>query len=160
MLVQLLRDAGYATVVAADPLPHRVQAALDLGATEAVTVDQDGTVTGDVPRVDRAFDVSGAPAAVELVIALSAPAGRVVLVGIPDDDRTTFRASVARRKELSLTIARRMRPADLGRAIELAATGRVKLAPLVTASLPLSDVGRAFELLVARDGLKTIVRPG
>ena len=55
------------------------------------------------------------------------PAGRVVIVGIPDGDRTSFTASTARRKGLTLLLCRRMEPADLPRAIRLVEAGRVEL---------------------------------
>lgn len=149
LLIQVLRDAGCAAVYAADPLPHRIGAARALGAT----------VVDELPPVAVAFDVSGAPAAVDLAVSAAAPGGRIVLVGIPDDDLTTFPASVARRKELTLMVCRRMRAADLARAIELAASGRVELAPLLREAIPLTEVDRAFGALVAYEGIKTVVVP-
>lgn len=159
LLVQILRAAGCRMVFAADPLAHRVEAARELGAKEALPVEPGGTVARAMPRVEVAFDASGEQAAVELAIAAAVPGGRVVLVGIPGNDRTTFRASVARRKELTLSIVRRMRAEDLSRAIELAAARRVRLTPLITESLPLADVSDAFAALVARRGIKTVVCP-
>jgi L-iditol 2-dehydrogenase len=148
LLIQLLRDAGCATVVAADPLPHRIAAALDLGATESAE-----------PRADIVFEASGAAAAVELAVSAANPAGRVVLVGIPDDDRTSFSASAARRNELTVSIVRRMRHEDLARAIDLVSQRRIKLTPLITRELPLSNVVEAFAALAGFEGIKTVVRP-
>jgi threonine dehydrogenase-like Zn-dependent dehydrogenase len=48
--------------------------------------------------VDVAFEVAGVNDAVEQAIAVTMPGGRVVLVGIPEGDWTSFRVSVARRK--------------------------------------------------------------
>ena len=80
------------------------------------------------------------------------PGGRVVLVGIPDGDRTSFVASAARRKGLTLLLCRRMEPADLPRAIRLAESGRVDLASLVGERYPLSAWREAFAALVDRRG--------
>ena len=71
------------------------------------------------------------------------PGGRVVLAGIPDDDRTTFSASVARRKGLTIALVRRIDEA-YPRAISMAARGQVDLGPVVTHHFPLSDVAGAF----------------
>ncbi len=158
LLVQLLRSHGCSSVIAADPLPHRIDAARMLGATEAQLVDGEAVSASDVGRVDVAFDASGSDAAVDTAIRAVAPGGTVVLVGIPDGDRTSFRASAARRKELTLSIARRMRAEDLTRAIDLAAQGGISLGPLVSRSVPLDEAALAFAALARYEGIKTVVR--
>ena len=82
-----------------------------------------------------------------------------MLVGIPGNDRTTFRASVARRKGLVLVLCRRMRPDDLARAIELVDAGTVEIAPLISHRFALDEVQAAFAVLVDRRGLKVVVHP-
>jgi L-iditol 2-dehydrogenase len=151
MIIQLLFAAGASTVLAADPLPHRAAAAARFGAT----------VTAEYPAgadVDTAFEVAGADAAVDAAIAAARPGGRVVLVGIPDQDATTFRASAARRKGLTIAMSRRMDEA-YPRAIALAGSGRIDLASLVTTCSPLAKVAGAFRTAAQRDGLKVIVEP-
>jgi threonine dehydrogenase-like Zn-dependent dehydrogenase len=66
---------------------------------------------------------------------------------------------VARRKELTMQHARRMRAEDLDRAIELAAAGRVDLARLVSHRFQLEEARKAFATLEARAGIKVIVTP-
>jgi L-iditol 2-dehydrogenase len=75
-----------------------------------------------------------------------------------DGDRTSFRASVARRKVLYFAISRRMNDA-YPRAFSLAASGRVDLGSLVTRTAPLTDVADAFAAAARREGLKVVVRP-
>jgi L-iditol 2-dehydrogenase len=163
LLVAALRDAGIRDVVGTDRLPHRIQAARNMGATEVLRVGDGGVVAdgsdGAIGEVDVAFEVAGEDDAVDAAIRSVRPGGRVVLVGIPGSDRTTFTASIARRKGLELVMSRRMQPADLPRAIGLVATGRVHLAPLVTDRLPLANVGAAFHRLAGRRGLKVVVIP-
>ncbi len=118
--------------------------------------------TGGDPRevpVDVAFEVAGDDDAIGDAIAAVRPGGQVVLVGIPDDDRTSFPAAAARRKELSFHVSRRMAETDLPRAIGLAAAGRVDLAALITHRYPLGEVPDAFAMLASRRGLKVIVKP-
>ena len=90
---------------------------------------------------------------------LFAPGGRIVIVGIPDGDRTSFTASTARRKGLTLLLCRRMEATDLPRAIALAETGRVQLGPLVSERCALSEWRQAFDALIERRGLKVVVEP-
>ena len=131
----------------AEPLPHRRAAAEQLGAP----------APGD--GLDVAFEVAGDDEALAAAIDAVRPGGRVVVVGIPDGDRTSFTASTARRKELTIALCRRMTPADLPRAIRLVETGRIELAPLVTGRYPLADWEQAFDHLVGRRGLKAVVEP-
>ncbi len=166
LLVQLLRLAGASRVVATDRLAHRVAAARSMGASHGFVVDSSSGAEMSVGRgnardepVDVAFEVAGDDDALSDAIAAVRPGGKVVLVGIPTGDRTTFPASAARRKELSLLLSRRMAPTDLPRAIALARSDRIRLAPLITHRYPLAQVPEAFATLAARRGLKVIVNP-
>jgi L-iditol 2-dehydrogenase len=164
LLIQALRAAGAAVVLASDELPHRVAAAIELGAASAVlareaAVDaacRDGAVGFGV---DVAFEVAGEDAALDDALTATRPGGRVVLVGIPAGDRTTFKASVARRKGLTLLVCRRMQPPDLPRAIRLVGSRRVELASLVTGQYALDEFPEAFAALGDRRGLKVIISP-
>jgi len=147
LLVQALRTAGVEAIVASDPLPHRAAAAEFLGAS----LENRG--------VDVAFEAAGEDAALADAIGAVRPGGRVVLVGIPEGDRTSFTASTARRKGLTLVLCRRMKPADLPRAIRLAEAGEVDLGGLVSGRYALSEWRDAFDDLVGRRGLKVVVEP-
>jgi L-iditol 2-dehydrogenase len=81
-----------------------------------------------------------------------------VLGGIPAEDRMAFRASTARRKGLSLKLARRMKD-TYPRAIELVRDGRVEVGSLVTHRFALADVASAFDAAARRNGLKVLVEP-
>jgi L-iditol 2-dehydrogenase len=160
LLVQALAAHGAEVVVATEPLPHRRAAAKASGAARAVAPD----ALADVPLpgglgVDVAFEAAGTDEAVGDAIEAVRPGGRVVLVGIPDCDRTTFAASAARRKGLTLLLSRRMKPEDLPQAIELAAAGRVDLGALVGQRHPLSAWEQAFAALVERVTTKVVVEP-
>ena len=83
----------------------------------------------------------------------------MVLVGIPDQDRTSFVASLARRKEITMTVCRRMLPHDLVRAAEMAKSGMPGLDRMVTHRYALSEIGEAFGALDDRRGLKVVIHP-
>ncbi len=164
LLIEVLRAAGAGAVLAFDPLPHRREAALRLGADSAGAPElADRTVAeaagaADLAAeggVDVAFEMAGTDAAVGLAISVVRPGGRVVLGGIPDDDSIRFPASVARRKGLTIAMVRRMNDV-YPRAIKLAASGQADLA-IVTHRFVLAEASEAFKLAAARPGLKTIV---
>jgi L-iditol 2-dehydrogenase len=164
LVVQVARCRGATTIVAVDPLDHRRQAADRLGADVALAPDEalDEASVGAATHgleVDTAFEVAGADQAVELAIRTTRPGGRVVLVGIPDGDRTTFTASMARRKGLTLLLSRRM--GDVyPRAIDLVERRLIDVDSIVSHRFGLDDVAEAFETANRRHGHKVLVLPG
>ncbi len=162
LTVQVLRAAGAGRVIGFDPLPHRREAARRLGADLVAGPEAAGTADGLAELagggVDVAFELAGTSDAVQLAMDLARPGGRVVLGGIPGDDLTTFRASVARRKGLTIAMVRRMNEV-YPRAIALAASGRVDLDAVVSDRYPLAKAADAFATAAARPGLKVIVEP-
>lgn len=147
MLIQLARLAGATRVLADDPLAHRLAAAEQLGAQPV-----------DGREADLVFEASGSDGAVDAALRAAKPGARVILVGIPDGDRTTFPASIARRKGLTLVMSRRMGEV-YPRAIDLAARRLVDLTPLVSDAFPLDKIGVAMTTAAARTGLKVVVHP-
>lgn len=148
LIVQLARIAAASQVYATDPLAHRLQFAKDLGAREW-TPDR---------QVDLSFEVAGENAAVEAAITAAKPGGTVILAGIPDDDRTSFSASTARRKGLTLRLVRRMK-FTYPRTIRLVESGQIEVRSLVTHRFPLEQAQQAFEVARRREGLKVIINP-
>ncbi|KGM10865.1 alcohol dehydrogenase, partial [Cellulomonas bogoriensis 69B4 = DSM 16987] len=138
--------------------------ALALGAHAALHPDDAAhhlrTTTQDrgVHGADVVLEIAGTDAAVALSVELAAPGATVVLTGIPDADTTTFPASTARRKGLTLKLSRRMKEM-YPRAVRLAAGGTVDLTSLVTETAPLTDAVGAFTRAQARHGLKVVIAP-
>jgi L-iditol 2-dehydrogenase len=104
------------------------------------------------------FEAAGTDEAVDLSLRVARPGARVVLAGIPAGDHTSFSASVARRKGLTLVLVRRMGEV-YPRAIRLAQSGAVDVQSLVTHRFPLDETSDAFEVASAREGLKVVVEP-
>jgi len=93
---------------------------------------------------------------VETAFAAVKPGGTVMLAGIPVDDRTSFQASVARRKGLTIKMVRRMK-FTYPRAIHLVESGQVDVRSLVTGHFPLEQAQHAFTLAQRREGLKIVI---
>jgi L-iditol 2-dehydrogenase len=163
LLVQLARLAGARWVGATDPLGHRLDAAARLGAATFPVDGARGSAAEMLAAagnegVDVTFEAAGSTEAVETAIRVAGPGGRVVIVGIPSDDRVTFQASTARRKELTIRLARRMRQ-TYPRAIDLVERHAVDLSGLITHRYPLQGAERAFDALERRVGIKVVVEP-
>ena len=163
LAMQVARASGATSVFCTEMLPHRLEAARSLGATGAFRADGGREVDSVLEAtggrgVDVAIEASNENAAVESAINAARPGGRIVLVGIPDDDQTRFTASIARRKGLTILMTRRMKHA-YRRAMDLVTSGRVDLRSLVTHHFPLSQFDRAFAVAERREGLKVIIEP-
>ena len=160
-MVQLARVAGAAVVIGVEPIAHRRAAALALGADVACdpaeAVARIDEITGG-SGADVVLEVAGTDDAVGLAVDVVRPGRRVVLAGIPSADTTTFPASTARRKGISLVMVRRMREM-YPRTIALVDSGKVDVRSIVSHTFGLADVAAAFALGEARVGLKVIVEP-
>jgi L-iditol 2-dehydrogenase len=156
MVVRAARGAGASHVVAVEPLSHRRDAAELSGADLVLSPAQAEDHRGEV---DVAFEVAGNDHAVALAMQLVRPGGRVVLAGIPDDDRTSFPAGLARRKGLTIAMSRRMKDA-YPRAINLVERGVIELDRLVSHCFALVEAPTAFTVAASRNGLKTVVLAG
>lgn len=148
LAIQVARAAGATEVLVTEPLAHRLLAAQHFGA-QAWKPGQ---------TVDVAFECAGENSAVEDAVAAAKPGGRVILVGIPSEDKTVFTASVARRKGLTIKLSRRMKH-TYPRAIRLVESGQVDVRSIVTHRFPLEKVAEAFAVAQRREGLKVIVEP-
>jgi L-iditol 2-dehydrogenase len=157
LMVQVARASGARSVLAVDPLPHRRAAAAALGADAALSPAQ-AAQAPQAGEVEVVFEAAGADDAVAVALRLARPGARVVLAGIPESDTTTFSASLARRKGLTLVLVRRMKEM-YPRAISLAERGLVDLDAVVSATYPLAATGAALTAAAARTGLKVVVRP-
>lgn len=163
MIVQLLRLKGASQIVAVERLPHRLEAAGGYGATHRVSAEERSAAEEilDITEgegLDVCIEAAGENQAVDLAVEAARPGGRVILVGIPAEDRTTFRASTARRKGLTIKLCRRMK-FTYPRAIGLVESGQIDLASLATHTYALQDFHQAIEAASYRQGLKVVIEP-
>ena len=161
LIIQMAKLSGAANIIATDKFAHRVEAAKNFGASEAFLVGNDSRLNaiGAATHgrgVDVAFEAAGTQAAVDDAFAAVTSGGKVVLAGIPDDDKTSFSASTARRKGLTIKLVRRMKH-TYPRAIELVSKGLVDVRSIVTHRFPLEQAAEAFRVAQRREGLKIII---
>jgi len=169
LILQLVRLAGAANIIATDRLLHRVDAAKSLGAHHAFLAEDGRELEAPAPSVvemiravtggrgaDVVFEAAGEQTAVDAAFTAVLPGGKVILVGIPDNDQTSFNASLARRKGLTIKMVRRMKH-TYPRAIDLVSKGLVDVRSLVTHRFPLDKTLEAFQVAARREGLKVMI---
>lgn len=148
-VLQAARIVGAARIIVSDPIKERRDLALKLGADIAVDPTRADSTAEIVSQtgmgVEVAFECAGMPDAVAQTAEIVRPKGRVVIVGIPEEDAYTFRASACRRKELSIQMVRRSRN-TAERGVEMLERGLVDVRSYVTHHFPLERAGEAIEL--------------
>jgi L-iditol 2-dehydrogenase len=149
LILRLARLAGAAPLFAFDRFDWRVDKARESGAVawNVEAVDPVAAIreaTGG-RGVDVVFEAAWADHSVQTAVEIVRVGGRVVLVGIPGDDRLTMQHSTARRKGLDLRMARRMKH-TYPRAIRLVTGGMIALDDLISHHFALSATPEAFAL--------------
>jgi L-iditol 2-dehydrogenase len=149
LLLQVARLAGADPIFITDKLSWRLQLAERLGGIPIPAQQADPVSAIHKATAGRGVDVAIEAAWGDQSVAQAAEmarlGGRLVLVGIPSDDRLHLKHSTARRKGLTIRMSRRMRLV-YPRVIRLAEQGRVELNGLVSHRFPLSSAPRAFAL--------------
>jgi L-iditol 2-dehydrogenase len=150
-------------VVASEIIPHRIEAARAFGADAVFhpELNLPGKAVLETTGgrgLDVSFEVAGTQGAVDDAFNAVMPGGKVILAGIPEEERTSFSASTARRKGLTIKMVRRMRN-TYPRAIRLVSGGKVDVRSLVTHTFPMEQAKLAFETAERRDGLKVMIKP-
>ncbi len=169
LIIQLAKLSGAANIIALDKLAHRAEAAKAYGADHvflagcnsqlsepALSLVETMRAATQGRGVDVAFEAAGVQETVDVSVATVIPGGKVILVGIPDDDKTSFSASTARRKGLTIKLVRRMKH-TYPRAIELVSKGLVDVRSIVTHRFSLEQASEAFHAAERREGLKVII---
>ena len=152
LILQLARLAGAGPIFITDRLPWRLKLAQKWGGIP-IRCDRENVTKRVLQEthnrgVDVAIEAAWADESVAEAAELARHGGRVVLVGIPGDDRLALKHSTARRKGLTIVLSRRMKHC-YPRAIRLAEQGRVNLRGLVSHRFPLKRAAEAFKLNAA-----------
>jgi L-iditol 2-dehydrogenase len=160
MVIRLACLAGAGRIFATDIISQRLELAREMGATDVFMADgsERAAVLGATRKrgVDVSFEVAGQNDAVETAVVTCKPGGCVVVTGITADDRTTFTASAARRKGLTIKIVRRMKH-TYPRAIRLVSSGMVDVHSLISHILPFEQYPKAFDLAEKRAGIMVVL---
>jgi L-iditol 2-dehydrogenase len=164
LTLQALRVAGCSRVFVADVDAFRLKLATGLGAnallaTGADLVSQISAIT-DGRGVDLAVEAVGIDETVRAAIDCAGKGGRVTLVGNVSPEVTLpLQKVVTRQIRLQGSCAS---AGEYPQAIELVASGKIQVKPLISAVAPLEDGPRWFARLHSREPnlMKVILTPG
>jgi len=150
--LQAAKLAGVGEVYVSEPVPERREAAVRLGATGTSTPDHAEEVIGTLKQYgpDIVFECAGENDAVGQAVELARPLGKVIVVGIPEEDSYIFPASTSRRKQLTAIFVRRSKHTTT-MAIEQVAAGRLDASLYATHRFPLERAREAFELAISKN---------
>ena len=164
LLQQALRVAGCSSVYVTDVDEARLKRSLNLGATAVLRAGSDLTqqildrTSGK--GVDIAVEAVGNNEAVNAAIGSVRKGGSVVLVGnISPTITLPLQKVVTRQIRLQGSCAS---AGEYPRAIELLATGAIRVKPLISAVAPLEEGPQWFERLYSREPnlMKVVLTPG
>jgi L-iditol 2-dehydrogenase len=142
--------AKASSIYVTDRLDYRLEVARQQGATW--TGNPDSTdIVADIIRsepleLDVVFECCGQQTALDQAIQLCKPMGRVVIVGIPEIDRSSFPVHDSRRKGLTFINVRRQNEC-VNPVIDLINEGKLKPNFMITHRFSLDEAGKSFELL-------------
>ncbi|MCP5516569.1 MAG: alcohol dehydrogenase catalytic domain-containing protein [Verrucomicrobiales bacterium] len=162
LILAIARLAGADPIFVTDKFPWRLRLAEQWGGVPLPC--EDGEPVRRIERetggrgVDVAIEAAWADHSVAEAAELARLGGRLVLVGIPSDDRVELKHSTARRKGLTIRMSRRMKHV-YPRALRLATQGRVDLKGLISHRFPLERAAEAFQLntVYAEEVVKVMV---
>jgi threonine dehydrogenase-like Zn-dependent dehydrogenase len=157
--LQLLALRGVGTVVGVTRSAAKRDLALAMGATVAVPPGAAAAAVAEATDgrgAELAVECAGTPETLAQALALAGAGGTVLVFGITPAAAAlpTYEWYV---KELTIRSPRAARPRDCDAAVALAASGRLELAPLVTARFPLADAARALAACTAPGQLKVLL---
>jgi (R,R)-butanediol dehydrogenase/meso-butanediol dehydrogenase/diacetyl reductase len=151
-LVTLLwaRFAGARAIVVSEVLMDRRDLALKMGADTAVDPRMHNPaaamtrLSGAGP--DVIFECIGAPGTMNEAIAYASRGGRVTILGVAMED-DGFPPGIAMNKELDVHFSLGLDPGEVETAIAMLAAGRISTDAMITHTVGLDDLPRAFAAL-------------
>ena len=161
-VVQFARLAG-GIVIAVDVAEEKLEHALRLGATAVINPAKESESVAKAVRrltagagADIAIEAIGNPTTMKDAFSTLRPGGRLVVVGYSDQE-VALNAGRIMYREMEIRGSLGCRPVDYPRVIELARSGRIEVASLVTARFPLEDINAGLDTLRAGRGIRSVV---
>ena len=167
-VIQGAAIAGAARIIAIDPIESKRSQALTFGATETLDPAAGDVVAHVKERtggrgVDYAFEVVGVPDLIRQAFDLVRPRGTAVVVGMPRHDATVTVPVLPLFKEEKRIVGSFYGSAQVLRdfplLVQLAESGRLDLASMVSRRLTLTEATAAFDAMRAGEVIRSVLIP-
>lgn len=154
--IAALKLAGISRIWCIEPVAHRRELALALGADDALDPHQTDPVADVMAAtgkrgVDLAIDCAARENSINQALRMTRTAGRVQVTAVPSDILVPIEFHVIRRKELNFYTSRRANHTGYT-AVEMLSKFPRHFTPMVTHQMALSEVQQAFEMLETYSG--------
>jgi len=161
-VVQCAFLAG-ARVLAIDLDPEKLALARELGAQAVIDASREPEPARAIRRiadggVDVAFEAIGRPATIRAAFDSLRRGGRLCVIGFTASD-VPIPGSRVMFHELEILGSLGCPTSEYPALLALVRSGRIRLAPLVTARVPLEQIGEGFDRARRGEGLRTVVIP-
>ena len=153
---------GADTFYITDKIDERLMLASGLGAAWTGNPDKidvaNAINTREEKQLDVVFECCGQQDAVDNALEILKPGGRLMLIGIPEEDKLCFNMDYMRRKEITIVNVRRQIHC-VQEALDLIAEGRVDVSAMATHFYNFKNTKEAFDLVEGyKDGvMKAII---
>lgn len=153
------RSLGLGRVIGVDAVPAKLDTARELGADLALTPDE---AVEQGLRAPVVVEAAGHPKAFETALALTAPGGTTVTVGLPHPDARSSLSPLLLTAEARTVIGSYLGSAvparDIPRYEQLWREGRLPVEALVTSEIGLEDLNEALDTLADGRAIRQVVR--
>ena len=137
-----------------DKIGNRIEAGLAAGAVWSGNPDKTDIVEAILDQqgagMDVVFECAGQQQTLDQALEILKPGGKLIMVGIPREDRVSFIIDKMRRKEITLVNIRRQNGCTQ-KLIDLIASDKINADFMFTHSFKLADSSKAFEMVAKYD---------
>jgi S-(hydroxymethyl)glutathione dehydrogenase/alcohol dehydrogenase len=163
-VIQGLRIAGAAEIVAVDPNESRRARALELGATQAIGPDRLDSLVAHMPEAfDRSYDAVGGPETTGAAFSAIRNGGTAVIIGLSKSGQRLEVDPVdlvVREKALVGSIYGSGDPVEMGgRLLSRIADETLRIDGMIGEIFPLEEVNAAIDLALAGTGGRVLLAP-
>lgn len=150
---------GHGRVIGIDAVPEKLARALELGA-DAVHTPAEAVDAGI--RAPLVIEAAGHPRAFETAVALTAPGGRTVTVGLPSpaarSEISPLLITAEARTIIGSYLGSAVPSRDIPRYAQLWREGRLPVEALISDTIALEDVNAAMDTLADGKAIRQIIR--
>lgn len=148
---------GADTFYVTDKIDERLKVAKKVGASWTGNPDKidvaEAINSEEKMQLDVVFECCGQQDAIDNALDILKPGGKLMLIGIPEEDKLCFKMDLMRRKEITVVNVRRQIH-SVQEALDLIADGRVDVSKMATHNYSFKDTKTAFDLVAGyEDGV-------